>query len=273
MTAMTAPSARVSAQRQRGDLANVLRAELSKLRTVRSTYWTLLVALASNVGFAVLAAALLAPRLSSRDLANVDVVQLALAGLHLSQIAFGVLGVLVITGEYGSGMIRTTFAAIPRRRTVLTAKALVFAGVALITSTLSTFAAYLAFQVALPAHTLTGTSLSDPGVARAVAGGGLYLTAFGLLGLGLGALLRSSASAIATLLGALFVPPLLLNLLPGTWKTTIGPYLPMVSGSQIYIAAHREAASLAPWTGFGVFCLYAAAALVAGFVLINHRDA
>jgi hypothetical protein len=273
MTAITALSAPLSAERRRGDFANVLRAELSKLCTVRSTYWTLLVAFASNIGFAVLAAAVLAPRLSAGDLAHVDVVQLALAGLHLSQIAFGVLGALVITGEYGTGMIRTTLAAVPRRRTILAAKALVFAGAALITSTLSTFGAYLAFQVALPAHTLTGTSLSDPGVARAVTGGGLYLTAFGLLGFGLGAILRTSAGAIATLLGVLFVPPLLLNLLPGTWKTTIGPYVPMVSGGQIYVAAHREAASLAPWTGFGVFCLYAAAALLAGFAIINHRDA
>lgn len=273
MTVITAPSAPLSAEHRRGGFAGVLRAELSKLRTVRSTYWVLLVAFASNIGFAVLVAAVLAPRLNARDLAHVDVVQFALAGLHLSQIAFGVLGALVITGEYSTGMIRTTLAAVPRRRTMLTAKALVFAGTALITSTLSTFAGYLAFQVALPAHTLTGTSLSDPGVARAVAGGGLYLTVFGLLGFGLGAVLRSSAGAIATLLGVLFVPPLLLDLLPGSWKTTIGPYIPMVSGSQIYVAAHREAATPAPWTGFGVFFLYAAAALLAGFALINHRDA
>src|SRR5882757_7899386 len=176
MTVITAPSAPLSAERRRGDFANVLRAELSKLRTVRSTYWTLLVAFASNIGFAVLAAAVLAPRLNARDLAHVDVVQLALAGLHLSQIAFGVLGALVVTGEYSTGMIRTTLAATPRRHTLLAAKALVFTGVTLIASTVSTFAAYLAFQAALPAHTLTATSLSDPGVARAVVGGGLYLT-------------------------------------------------------------------------------------------------
>jgi ABC-2 type transport system permease protein len=269
MTATTASAT----ERRRGDFTGVLRAELAKLCAVRSTYWTLLVAFAANIGFAVLAAAVLAPRLKAGDLAHVDVVQLALAGLHLSQIAFGVLGALVITGEYGTGMIRITLAAVPRRRTVLAAKALVFAAGALVTATLSTFAAYLAFQVALPAHTLTGTSLADPGVARAVAGGGLYLTVYGLLGFGLGVIMRSSAGAIATLLGVLFVPPLLLDLLPGTWKTTVGPYIPMESGSQIYVAARHEAAALAPWTGFGVFSLYAAVALIAGFALINHRDA
>jgi len=274
MTAITATSsASASSGRRRGDFTNVVRAELVKLATIRSTYWVLLVAFAANIGFAALAATLLAPRLKPGDLAHVDVVQLALAGLHLSQIAFGVLGALVITGEYGSGMIRTTFAAVPRRRTVLAAKALVFAATTLVTATASTVVAYLVFLAALPAHTLTGTAFTDPGVTRAVLGGGLYLTVYGLLGFGLGALLRSSAGSIATLLGVLFVPPLLLDLLPGSWKTTVGPYIPMQSGTQIFVAARHETASLAPWTGFGVFCLYAAVALLTGFTMINRRDA
>ncbi|HEX5204266.1 ABC transporter permease [Paractinoplanes rhizophilus] len=273
MTTTTAPVAPPAAGRRAGDFTNVLRAELAKLTTMSSAYWAVLVAFAANIGFAVLAAALLAPRLKPGDLAHVDVVQLALAGLHLSQVSFGVLGALVITGEYGTGMIRTTFAAVPRRRTVLAAKGLVFAGTALLTATLSTVVAYLAFLAALPAQTLTGTALGDPGVTRAVLGGGLYLTVYGLLGFGLGALLRSSAATIATLLGVLFVPPLLLNLLPETWKTTVGPYIPMQSGSQIFVAARHEAASLAPWTGFGVFSLYAAVALVAAFAIANRRDA
>lgn len=259
--------------RRAGDFTNVLRAELAKLATAPSTYWALLVTFAANIGFAVLAAALLAPRLKPGDLVHVDVVQLAMAGLHLSQVAVGVLGALIITAEYGTGMIRTTFAAVPRRRTVLAAKALVFTGTALVTATTSTVTAYLAFLAALPPHTLTGTALSAPGVARAVLGAGLYLTAYGLLGFGLGALLRSSTAAIATLLGVLFVPPLLLDLLPSSWKTTIGPYIPMQSGSQIFVAARREAASLTPWTGFGVFCLYAAVAVLAAFAVVNRRDA
>ncbi len=279
MTTITeTPAAPATGRRDRDrdrdrDFTNVLRAELAKLATLQSTYWVLLVTFAANIGFAVLAAALLAPRLKPADLVHVDVVQLAMAGLHLSQVAFGVLGALIITGEYGTGMIRTTFAAVPRRRTVLAAKALVFAGTALVAATVSTVTAYLAFLSALPAGTLTGTALSDPGVTRAVLGAGLYLTGYGLLGFGIGAVLRSSAAAIATLLGVLFVPPLLLDVLPGSWKTTIGPYIPMQSGSQIFVASHREAASLPPWTGFGVFCLYAAVAVLAGFVVINRRDA
>lgn len=273
VTASSSSSSSASSGRRRGDFTNVVRAELVKLATIRSTYWTLLVAFAATIGFAALAAALLAPRLKPGDLAHVDVVQLALAGLHLSQIAFGVLGALVIAGEYGSGMIRATFAAVPRRRTVLAAKALVLAATTLVTATASTVVAYLVFLAALPADTLTGTTFTDPGVTRAVLGGGLYLTVYGLLGFGLGALLRSSAGSIATLLGVLFVPPLLLDLLPGSWKTTVGPYIPMQSGTQIFVAARHETASLAPWTGFGVFCLYAAVALLAGFTMINRRDA
>lgn len=273
MATTSAPPSTLAPARAVGGFADLVRAELFKLRTVRSTYMAVLIAVASNVGFAILAAAVIAPRLSASERTHVDVVQLALAGLHLSQVAFGVLGALVITGEYGSGMIRTTLAAAPRRRALLAAKALVLAGVTLITATASTVGAYLVFQAALPAGTLTGTSLSDPGVARAVVGGGLYLTVLALLGFGLGVFLRSSAGAIATLFGLLFVPPLLLDLLPDSWKTTIGPYIPMQAGDQVYIAVRHEAAALAPWAGFGVFCLYAAVAAVAGLVVITRRDA
>lgn len=273
MTATTTATIPTAAERSSGDFTNVLRAEFAKLRTVRSTYWTLLIAFAANVGFAALAAAVIAPKLSAHDRAQVDVVQLALAGIHLSQIAYGVLGALIMTGEYGSGMIRTTFAVVPRRRALLAAKALVFAAVALVTSTLSTLLGYLVFLAALPVNTLTGTSPSSPGVARAVLGGGLYLTVLGLIGFGLGVVLRSSAGAIATLFGLLFVPPLLLDLLPGSWKSDVGPYIPMQAGEQVFVASPHEAAALAPWTGFAVFCLYAAGALLAGFLLITRRDA
>ncbi|NUR57956.1 MAG: ABC transporter permease subunit [Catenulispora sp.] len=273
MTVLSTTTIPSPAERSRGEFTDVVCAEFAKLRTVRSTYWTLLIAFASNIGFAALAAAVIAPKLSTHDRAQVDVVQLALAGIHLSQIAYGVLGALIITGEYGSGMIRTTFAVVPRRRTLLAAKALVFAAVALITSTVSTLLAYLTFLASLPANTLSGTSFSSSGVLRAVLGGGLYLTVLGLIGFGLGVVLRSSAGAIATLFGLLFVPPLLLDLLPGSWKTDVGPYIPMQAGEQIFVAVSHEAAALAPWTGFAAFCLYAVAALLGGFLLINRRDA
>lgn len=250
---------------------NILRSELCKLRSVRSTFWTLMAAVVFNVALAALGAILVPGALSAQEKATVDAVRLSLAGLHLSQIAFGVLGVLVITSEYGTGMIRATLSAVPQRRLVLAAKAMVFAATALVVGTASSFAAYFVFQAFL-SDTSLQSSIGDPGVVRAVTGGGLYLTVLGLLGLGLGAIIRSSAGAIAALFSLLFVPPLLLQLLPRSWQTTIGPYTPMEAGSQIFIV-HPHAESLPVWTGFGLFCLSAAVALTIGVLLINHRDA
>ncbi|MGI8867279.1 MAG: hypothetical protein ACR2F6_00115 [Mycobacteriales bacterium] len=253
-------------------VAEVLRSEFCKLRSVPSTLWTLSAALASNVVIAALAAIFIPTHLSAQDKATTDAVRLSLAGVHLSQIAFGVLGALVITSEYGTGMIRATLAAVPQRRLVLAAKTTVYAATALVVGIASSFAAYYAFRAFLPNDTLP-SSIGDPGVLRAVIGGGLYLVALGLLGLGLGAIIRSSAGTIAILFGLLFVPSILISILPQSWQGTVGPYLPMNAGEQVYIAVHHDTNSLGAWTGFGVFCLYAAAALAVGFVLINHRDA
>ena len=252
--------------------AGILRSELRKLSTVRSTYWSLGAAVASNVAVAALLAIFLPSHLSAGQKVTVDSTRVSLGGLHLSQVAFAVLGVLAITSEYGSGMIRATLAAVPQRRLLLSAKTAVFAVTALITAIASCFGAYFAFQAFLPAGDAMRTTLSDPGVLRAVTGAGLYLTVLGLFGLGLGAVIRSSAGAIATLLGALFVPSLLANLLPQSWQDSIGGYLPMNAGDTIY-TVHHQAHTLGAWQGLGVFCLYAAAAVAAGLVLITRRDA
>jgi ABC-2 type transport system permease protein len=250
---------------------DVVRSELCKLRSVRSTWWTLGGGAAANIVVAALIALFLPSHLSVAEKATLDSVRVSLAGLHLSQITFGVLGALVITSEYSTGMIRASLAAVPRRRQLLAAKALVFTAAALVAGVLSSLAAFFVFQLCLSDEALQ-TSITDPGVLRAVIGGGLYLTALGLLGLGLGAVLRSSAGAIATLFGMLFVPPILISLLPATWQDNVGAYLPMIAGDTIY-SLHREANALGPWTGFAVFCLYAATALAAAFLLINRRDA
>jgi ABC-2 type transport system permease protein len=251
--------------------ADVLRAEFCKLRSVRSTSWTLVAAVVSNVGLAALLAIFLPGQLSDNDKATFDATRVSLGGLHLSQIAIGVLGVLVITSEYDTGMIRVTLSAVPQRRRVLAAKAIVFTATALVVGIVACFAGFFVFQAFLSDASLR-SSLGDPGVLRAVTGGGLYLTVLGLLGLGLGAIIRGSAGAIAALLGVLFVPPLVLELLPRSWQDTIGPYVPLEAGSQIF-SLRRDAGALGPWSGFGVFCLYAAVALGVGFVLIDRRDA
>jgi len=252
--------------------AGILRSEYVKLRTVRSTFWALLAAVVFNVALAALLAIFLPSHMSAHQKATIDSTRVSLGGLHLSQVAFGVLGVLVVTSEYGTGMIRATLAAVPQRRLMLTAKTTVFAVTALIIGIASCFAAYFAFQAFLPAGDGMRTSLSDPGVLRAVTGAGLYLTVLGLFGVGIGAIIRSSTGAVATLMGVLFVPSLIVTLLPQSWQDTIAAYLPMDAGETI-ITVHHQAHTLQAWPGFGVFCLYAAAALAAGFFLISHRDA
>lgn len=253
------------------DFADVLRGEYCKLKSVRSTWWALLAAVVFNVLLAALFAVFLPGQLSAAERATLDTTQVSLAGLHLSQVAFAVLGVLAISSEYTSGTIRSSLAAVPQRRAVLAAKAVVFASIALVVASASCLAAYFTFEAFLAESGLR-TSLWDPGVLRAVIGAGLFLTAIGLFGLGLGAVLRSSAGAIAALLGLMFVPPILLELVPETLRDGIGPYVPLQAGSRIFSEGHT-AGALGPWTSFGLFCVYAAAALGAGFVLINRRDA
>ena len=250
----------------------ILRSEARKLGTVRSTLWALFAVVAFNVITAALLGALLPGHLSAHQKATIDSVRVSLGGLHLSQIAVGLLGVLAVTGEYSSGMIRATLAAVPQRRLLLTAKALVLAAAAAVTGIVACLAAYLLFQAFLPAGDAMRTTLAGPGALRAVTGAGLYLTVLALLGFGLGTILRSSAGAVAVLFGVLFVPTLLTALLPSSWQDTLGPYLPMNAGDAIY-TVRPEAHMLQPWTGFGVFCLYAAVALAAGFALIGRRDA
>jgi len=226
--------------------------------------WTLLAAVAFSLGFAALEAIFLPSRLSAHDKATLDGVRVSLGGSHLSQIAFGVLGVLVITSEYTSGMIRATLtggpSTIPRARRQ--------------GPRVHGDRARRRHRRQLPVPTspsralLSGdalrSSLSDPGVVRALIGGGLYLAVLGLLGLGLGAILRASSGAIAALFSLLFVPQILVELLPETWKTTLGRYAPWRPGARSSPSTTRPAPSV-PWAGLGVFCLYAVAALTAGF--------
>jgi len=267
-TTLTPPSGGAAAH-----ATEVLISEWHKLRTVRTTWWTLAAVAVFNVVTAAVLGIVLGKTLSTHQQASVsDPVRLSLGGLHLSQVAIGVLGVLVITSEYGTGMIRATLAAVPQRRLVLAAKTAVLALAAAAAGLATSFAAYFAFQVFLPASSPMRVSLSEPGVARAVTGAGLYLAVLALAGLGLGAVLRSSAGAIAALYGLLFAPPLIMNLLPASWQDTAGRYLPMNAAESVYVV-HQQPHSLAPWAGFGLLCGYAAAALVAGFILIGRRDA
>jgi ABC-type transport system involved in multi-copper enzyme maturation permease subunit len=252
----------------------VLYSEWIKLRTLRSTFCTLIAGFVGLIGFGALFCAVTANRwshLPAGERAGFDPALTSLRGFFLAQLAVGVLGVLVITGEYATGMIRATLAAVPHRLPVLWAKAALYSAVTWALMTAGAFAAFLIGQAVLSSRHL-GTSLAAPGVARMVFGAGLYLTVVGLLGVAIGTLIRNTAGGIATVFGLLLVLPALAEALPSSWSQHIGPYLPSNAG-QAVIARHQEAHTLGPWTGITVFALYALVALGAAAVLLKKRDA
>jgi ABC-type transport system involved in multi-copper enzyme maturation permease subunit len=250
----------------------VIRSERIKLRSVRSTWWSLLATVAIIVGLGTLFSALRASRFDRNARFEFDPTLVSLRGVFLAQLAIGVLGVLVVTGEYSTGMIRSSLAAVPHRTPVLIAKAVVFGATALVVTEVAAFVGFLLGQQAL-ASTHLQASLSTPHAARAIIGAGLYLTLIGLLAIGLGFLIRSTAGAIATVFGLVLVLPLLTNALPAPYSTDVSKYLPLNAGTQILTTTHPDPTMLGPWTGLGVTALYALAALVAGAVTLKRRDA
>jgi ABC-2 type transport system permease protein len=269
----TAPALPAYSPDQRVTQARVLRSEWTKLRSLPSTAWSLLTAVVLVVGFGAVYSMVRVTRPPHQpaDVASFDPTAISLTGIHLAQLAIGVLGVLLITGEYATGMIRISFAAVPRRLPVLWGKAIAFALTTLVLCVPATFAAFFVGQSILSSEHLD-TTLDYPGVARAVLGGALYLTAVGLLGLGLGALLRSTAAAIAALFGMLFALQMVVGFLPETSSDQVYKYLPAPAG--IAVANVRpDPTSLGPWTGFGLFCLYTAIVLGLAAWRLRRRDA
>jgi ABC-2 type transport system permease protein len=271
MTAVTLP--RASAAAGRVTQLRVIVSEWTKFRSVRSTRWSLLVATVLTIGFPILASIVISTHWGSRspsDRAGFNGLDPALIGSQIAQLAIGVLGVLAITAEYSTGMIRATFTAVPKRLPVLWAKAIVFAVVTFVLMLPSVLIAFFASQSILSRHH-ANVAWSDPGVARAVIGAALYLTVIAVLTLGLGAIVRNTAGGIATFAAIFFVLPPLMDVLPSSWNNAISPYLPGNAGRAI-IATTRDAHSLSPWVGFAVFCGYAALALAIAAVLLVRRD-
>lgn len=253
--------------------ANV-RAEWTKLRSVRSTMWTLLATVGVAVGFGALVGVSQMSSWDDLDPAEklrFDPTFFSLSGLWLAQLAVGVLGVLLVSSEYATGQIRATFGATPQRATVVAAKAVAFSGVVLVVGSLSSFAAFFVGQAIFATKDL-GVAITDPGVLRAVAGGGLYLAAVGLLGLGLGTILRRTAGAVAALVGVLVLAPLVSGFLPASFQESIGKFFPAQAGMAVFSVA-PDPRSLTPWTGYGALLGYVALTLVIGTVLLTRRDA
>jgi ABC-2 type transport system permease protein len=250
-----------------------LRSEFTKIRSVRSTYWTLLVLVVVTVGIGALACAGAVSHGGAVRGPGFDPTFHSLAGLYLGQLIIAVLGALTITSEYGTGMIRTSLTVQPRRATLFAAKAVIFAVVSLVTGIMASFVSFFVGQAILSSKHLN-TTLSQPNVLRAVIGGGLFLAVCGLLSFGLGAILRHTAAAITAAIGLLFVLTILSNVLPQSWQDHVDKWLPANAGSQIWATFTDPGSHLfSAWTGFGVFAAYAAIAIGAGFLLFRKRDA
>jgi ABC-2 type transport system permease protein len=260
----------------RPGIMGVARSEWTKIRSLRSTFWTFLVTAVLTIGLGSLFALGRTSSRPGRDpiAANFNAAGFPFNAMFLAQLAIGVLGVLIITTEYSSGMIRTTFTAVPQRGLVLAVKAVIFAIVTFVVSALTTFVTFFASQAILSRGTVKyGVSLSSPHALRIVIGAALYLTVCGLLGVALGSLLRSTAAAITALAGLLFILPIMMNFLPVSWhRDAIAQWLPSNAGIQI-IEQVTQPLQFSPWAGLAVFAGWVAVAFVAGLVLLRRRDA
>jgi ABC-2 type transport system permease protein len=254
-------------------LPRVMRSEWTKLWTVRSTVWSLFVALLLTIGVPILASTVIATHWGTRsvhDQLTFNPLDPALAGSQIAQLAIGVLGVLVMTAEYSTGMIRSTLTAVPKRLPVLWAKAIVFAAVTFVLMLTAVLIAFFASQAILSKHHAS-YSWHHPGVARAVIGAALYLTVVAVLTLGLGTIIRNTAGGISAFVAIFFVLPPLMNILPSSWNDAATPYLPDTAGRSIIQLTNDG--NLRPLPGFALFCGYALLSLALGAVVLKRRDA
>ncbi len=275
--APAAASASPPASRVTG-FGHLMLSEWTKIRSVRSTVWTLIVFVVVSVGLTALFALLTTanwtgPHAAARDATvTADPVSFLLGtGINLGQFAICVLGALVMTMEYSSGVIRASLLAVPRRLPMLAAKAVVFAALILIVGEIVTFSSFLIGSAIM--HKRLAVSLSDPGATRAVIGTGLVLAVLGVFALAIGALVRHTAGAIASVIGVVLILPILSGLLPGSWGAHINAYLPEQAGGLIAQAHRHQGDLLSPWQGFGVFCIWTAALLALAAYLLRRRDA
>ena len=255
--------------------ARVLVSEFTKFRTVRSTVWTLLVAVVLMIGLSALFAAVTASQYHTfgpADRASFNPVSTSLGGMMFAVVAFGVLGVLMMSGEYSTGMIRSSLTAVPRRLPVLWGKLAVFAGVIFSVSLVASFISFFLGQALLNSHQL-GVSITAPGALRSVIGAALYVTVAGMIGVALGALFRNTAAGIATFAGVFFVIPPLTGLLPASISDHLTQYLPSDAGEAVWGGARGVTDALSPWTGFALLCGYAVVLIAAAALRLRRVDA
>jgi ABC-2 type transport system permease protein len=275
MTTTTTAPTRASALPAGGTtLPRVIRSEWTKFWSLRSTWWTLLIGFVVTIGFATLLAWGASRNLQSmrpEQRATLDVTNLAMAGVAFGQLAFAVLGALIVASEYTTGGIKTTFVAVPNRLRVLTAKVLVFGVVAWFISTVAAFVSFFVAMAFWSPHHLAA-SLSTPAVLRSVFGAGLIALLSGLFGIALGALIRHTAGSITTAIALLFVVPPLTGLLPGSWGNAISIRFTTNAGQRITEVIHTPG-QLHPWPGLLWMFVECVIPLLVGAWLMRRRDA
>jgi len=275
--APAAPAPTAGQATRRVGFSHLLATEWTKIRSVRSTVWTLIIFAVVSLGLTGLFTWLTIRALNSGRGARsatigADPVNFILGtGLGLGQLAICVLGVLVITSEYSSGTIRASLLAVPRRIPMLIAKGVVFSVLVFVIGEAVTFGSF--YIGAAIVHSHFPVSLSQPGVTRAVIGSGLYLTVLGLFALAIGSLIRHTAGAVTTVIGLVLVVFNLTALLPYSWGAHIHAYMPTVAGQLITQDKQQAGQLLTAWQGFGVFCAWTALLLIAGAYLLKRRDA
>ena len=249
----------------------VVLSEWTKFRSLRSTVLTLLTAAIFMVGLGALIAAITANQPGGLQPGQ-SAISASLSGIFFAQLAVGVLGVMLISGEYGTGMIRSSLTVVPRRLPMLWGKLAVFTAVVLATMSASSFTAFFVGQAFLGRQHLDAT-LSDPGALRAIVGAALYVTVAGTAALAIGALMRNTAAAITTFVAAFFVIPPLTLLLPASLTSHFVQYLPSSLGARLTGGGSTSPHNLAPWTGFGLLCGYAAVLIGFAAWRLHRADA
>lgn len=254
---------------------DLVRSEWTKIRTVRSTMWTIGVTIVLGIGIGALVSALTQSHWNSMGAVNratFDPTATSLTGLLFAQFSVGVLGVLVISAEYTTGTIRATFSAAPNRTRVLAAKTVVFGLLSFIVAELTSFAAFFVGQILLSAPA-THATLSSPGALRAVFGGGLFVCALGLIAMGLGTIIRHTAGAISAFVGVLLVLPIIVQVLPNQLSLDVRKFMPDRIAVQMVTTHGKVFQAFSPWVGMIVMAIYAVALLLIGASLLEKRDA
>jgi ABC-2 type transport system permease protein len=278
MATITRQAPLLPAPSGRAGFGGTLRSELTKIGSVRSTVWTLLVLFAVSVGIGAAASRLSATGWSNTPPSQrtpLDATQVSLVGLLvLGPLVIVVLGALVLSAEYSTGMIRTSLIAMPRRGVLYLAKAVAFGAVALVVSRATALTAFFLGQ-SLLASTHQSATLAGPGVLRAVLGSALYITLCGLFAFAAAAVIRNTAATITAMIGLLFVLPVLVNWLP--WSNDLVRWLPTSAAraisATIWNAGPQNSHLFSPGGQFAVFAVYTAVLLVVGGILFRKRDA